>query len=325
MFKTRVTELFGIDYPIIQGALGGGLSRAELVSAVSNAGGLGMITSLNHTTTEELRQEIKKTKSMTDKPFAVNVTLLPTVRPVNYEEYFTAALEEGVSIIETSGRSPEPYMKLLKDARAKVMHKVGSAKHATTAERIGVDAVSVVSFEAAGHPLPDDVATSVLIPACVDAVKIPVIVAGGVADARGFVSALALGAEGVLMGTRFTISKECSLHSKAKEWLLQLGEADTMLIHKAINNTERVVKTDFAQKILDMEEKGAPLEEILPQISGDKVRDAYNSGDISDALFTAGQVVGLIHDIPSVKDIIDGIISEAKAIVQRLHGIGVDE
>ena len=322
MFKTRITELFGIKYPIIQGALGGGLSRAELVSAVSNAGGLGTITSLNYETAGELRQEIKKTKSMTDKPFAVNVTLLPTMREVNYEEYFSAAIEEGVSIIETSGRSPEPYMKLLKSAGARVMHKVGSTRHAATAERIGVDAVSIVSFEAAGHPLPDDVASSVLIPACVDEVKIPVITAGGIADARGFVSALALGASGVLLGTRFTISKECSLNDKAKEWLLQLGVADTMLVHKAINNTERVVKTDFAQKVLEMEDKGVPLEEILSMISGDKVRDAYSSGDISDALFTVGQVVGLVHDIPTVKEIIDSIISEASIIIERLHGTG---
>lgn len=321
MFKTRLTGLLGIEYPIIQGALGGGLSRAELVSAVSNAGGLGMITSLNHQTTDELREEIRKTKGLTDKPFGVNVTLLPTIRPVNYEEYFATALEEGVHIIETSGRSPDSYMKMLKDAGAIVMHKVGGARHARTAERVGVDAVSVVSFEAAGHPLPDDVASSVLIPICVDAVKIPVIAAGGIADARGLVSALALGAEGVLMGTRFTVSKECTLHAKAKEWLLQLGEADTMLVHKAINNTERVIRTGFAQKILEMEESGAPLEEILPLISGDKVREAYNSGDISDALFTVGQVVGLIRDIPSVKEIIDGIISEAGGIIQRLQGI----
>ena len=321
MFKTRITELFGIEYPIVQGALGGGLSRAELVSAVSNAGGLGMITSLNYTTADELRAEIKKTKGMTDRPFAVNVTLLPTMRPVNYEEYFAAALDEGVRILETSGRSPEPYMKMVKDAGAIIMHKVGGVRHAKSAERVGVDAVSVVSFEAAGHPLPDDVASSVLIPACVDAVKIPVIAAGGIADARGFVSALSLGAEGVLMGTRFTISKECSLNDKAKEWLLQLGEADTMLIHKAINNTERVVKTEFAQKILEMEEKGTPLEEILPLISGENVRNAYNTGDISDALFTAGQVVGLVHDIPSVKEIIDGVISEASTIVRRLQNI----
>jgi NAD(P)H-dependent flavin oxidoreductase YrpB (nitropropane dioxygenase family) len=324
LFKTRITELFGTEYPIIQGALGGGLSRAELVSAVSNAGGLGMITSLNYTTADELRAEIKKTKEMTDRPFAVNVTLLPTMRPVNYEEYFAAALDEGVRIIETSGRSPEPYIKLIKDGGAIIMHKVGGARHARSAERVGVDAVSVVSFEAAGHPLPDDVASSVLIPACVDAVKIPVIAAGGIADARGFVSALALGAEGVLMGTRFAISKECSLHDKAKEWLLQLGEADTMLIHKAINNTERVVKTEFAQKILDMEDKGAPLDEILPLISGENVRDAYSTGNISDALFTIGQVIGLVHNIPSVKEIIDGIISEASIIVQRLNKIGAD-
>lgn len=322
MFQTRITELFGIEYPIIQGALGGGLSRAELVSAVSNAGGLGMITSLNYTTADELRAEIKKTKGMTDRPFAVNVTLLPTMRPVNYEEYFAAALDEGVRIIETSGRSPEPYIKIIKDAGAIIMHKVGGARHARSAERVGVDAVSIVSFEAAGHPLPDDVASSVLIPACVDAVNIPVIAAGGIADARGFVSSMALGAEGVLMGTRFTTSIECSLHDKAKEWLLQLSEADTMLIHKAINNTERVVKTEFAQKILDLEEKGAPLDEILPLVSGENVRNAYDTGNISNALFTVGQVVGLVHDIPSVKEIIDGIISEATAIVQRLNRIG---
>lgn len=324
MFQTRITELLGIEYPIIQGALGGGLSRAELVSAVSNAGGLGMITSLNYETADELREEIKKTKEMTDRPFAVNVTLLPTIRPVNYEEYIAAALDERVRIIETSGRSPEPYMKMIKDAGAITMHKVGGARHAGSAERVGVDAVSIVSFEAAGHPLPDDVASSVLIPACVDAVKIPVIAAGGIADARGFISALALGAEGVLMGTRFTISQECSLHDKAKEWLLQLGETDTMLIHKAINNTERVVKTEFAQKILDMEEKGAPLDEILPLISGENVRDAYSTGNISNALFTVGQVVGLVHEIPTVKEIIDGIIGEASAIVQKLNRIGVD-
>ena len=323
MFKTRITELFGIEYPIIQGALGGGLSGAELVSAVSNAGGLGNMAALSYPTTKELREEIKRAKSMTDKPFAINVALLPTSRPVNYEEYFTVAIEEGVDIIETAGGRPEPYIKLLKDAKVKLIHKVGAARHARTAERIGVDAVSVVSFEAAGHPLPDDVAASVLIPACVDAVKIPVIVAGGIADARGFVAALALGAEGVLMGTRFTISKECALHPKAKEWLLQLSEADTMLIHKAINNTERVIRTEFTQKILEMEEKGAKLEEILPLISGDKVREAYESGDISNAVFTAGQVVGLINDIPSVKEIIDSIISEAKVIVQRLQKIGM--
>ncbi|MDD5288845.1 MAG: nitronate monooxygenase [Dehalococcoidales bacterium] len=321
MFQTRATRLFGIQYPIIQGALGGGLARAELVAAVSNAGGLGMLTALNHTTAKELREEIRKTRRLTSKPFAVNITLLPTMRTIPYEEYFEAALDEGVRIFETSGRSPDAYIKMVKDVGGKFIHKVGSAKHAKSAERIGIDAVSVVCFESAGHPLPDDVAASALIPACTDAVKIPVIQAGGVADGRGFVSALALGAEGILMGTRFTVSKECSISPKIKEWFLQLSEKDTMLIHRTINNNERVVKTDFAQKILAMEDKGAGLDELLPLISGDKVKASYQNGDISNALITAGQVIGLIHNIPSVKEIIDGIISEAQTIVRRLNTI----
>jgi len=322
MFKTRITELFNIRYPIIQGALGGGLSKAELVAAVSNAGGLGMITSLNYATSDDLRQEIRKTMNLTDKPFAVNVTLLPTIKPVNYDDYFRTAVDEGIRIIETSGRSPEPYMKIIKDAGAKIIHKVGGVRHAKSAEKIGVDAVSIVSYESAGHPLPDDVASSVLIPACVDAISIPVIAAGGVADARGFVAALALGAEGVLMGTRFTVSKECNISQQIKEWFTQLSEKDTMLIHRTINNNERVIRTDFSQKILKLEEDGAPLEEILPLISGEKVRDAYTGGDYSNALITAGQVLGLIHDIPSVSDIIEGIIIESGIIVSRLSAIG---
>lgn len=321
MFQTRVTKLFGIQYPIIQGALGGGLARADLVAAVSNAGGLGMITALNHATAKELREEIKKTRSLTNKPFAVNITLLPTMRTIPYEEYFEAALDEGVRIFETSGRSPDSYIKPVKDAGGKFIHKVGSAKHAKSAEKIGIDAVSVVCFESAGHPLPDDVAASALIPACVDAVKIPVIQAGGAADGRGFVSALALGAEGIMMGTRFTVSKECNISDKIKEWFLQLSEKDTMLIHRTINNNERVVKTDFAQKILSMEEKGAGLNELLPLISGEKVKASYQTGDINNALITSGQIVGLIHNIPTVKEIIDGIISEATNIIQRLENI----
>jgi len=321
MFKTRVTELFGIKYPIIQGALGGGLATSDLVAAVSNAGGLGMITALNYETSEDLRKDIRRTRKLTDKPFAVNVTLLPTMRRIPYEDLFKAALEEGVRIFETSGRLPEPYVKPVKDAGGKFVHKVGSARHAKSAERIGCDAVDVVCFESAGHPLPDDVAASVLIPTCVDAVKIPVVQAGGVADGRGLVAALALGAEGVMMGTRFVASKECHFHPELKEWFTQLTEKDTMLVHRTINNLERVVRTDFTQKILEMEEKGAALEQILPLISGDKVRAAYETGETTNAMITAGQSVGLIHNIPSVKEIIDGIISQAEAIVNRLERI----
>jgi len=321
MFKTRITELFGIKYPIVQGALGGGLATSDLVAAVSNAGGLGMITALNYETCDALAEDIRRTRKLTDKPFAVNVTLLPTMRRIPYEDLFKTAIDEGVRIFETSGRLPEQFIKPVKDAGGKFIHKVGSARHAKSAERIGCDAVDVVCFESAGHPLPDDVAASVLIPSCVDAVKIPVVQAGGVADGRGFVAALALGAEGVMMGTRFVASKECHFHPKLKEWFTQLTEKDTMLVHRAINNLERVVRTDFTQRVLQMEEKGAPLEQILPVISGEKVRSAYETGDTTNAMITAGQSVGLVHDIPSVKEIIDGIMKQAEGIVKQLERI----
>ena len=322
MIKTRITELLGIEYPIIAGPMAY-VSMAELVSAVSNAGGLGIIASLSFTTIEELRQEIQKTRSMTDKPFAVNITLLPTARPVNYEDYFKAAIDKGVDIIETSGRSPEPYMKLLKDAGVTVLHRATRTRDIQTAERVGVDAVTILGTEAAGHPGQEDVTSLVRIPIAVDAVKIPVIAAGGIADARGFVAALALGAEGVLMGTRFMACKECKIHPNVKEWLKQLGEADTILIQKSIKNSSRVVRTEHTEKILEMEQKGATLEELLPLLSGQRGRNTYATGDVSGASISVGQVVGLIHDVPSAKEIIDGIISEAQKITKRFQNIGI--
>ena len=322
MFKTRITELFGIEYPIIQGPLGGGLSCAELVSAVSNAGGLGVIAALSYQSGEELREEVKKTKSLTDKPFAVNITLLPTIRPVNYEEYINATIEEGVGIIETSGRSPEPYMKMFKDAGVKTAHRATRIKDIKTAERVGVDAVTILGTEAAGHPGQEDVTSLVRIPVAADTMKVPVIAAGGIGDARGFVAALALGAEGVLMGSRFMAAKECPMHPDVKEWLLQLQETDTILIQRSIKNTSRVVRTPFTEKILELEEKGTTLEELLPLLSGQRGINAYQTGDYSEASISVGQVVGLIHEIPSAKEIIDDIITEAKAIVERLHKLG---
>ncbi len=322
MFKTRITEMLGIEYPIVQGAMLW-LSRAELVSAVSNAGGLGIIASLSFPTVKELREEIRKTKSMTDKPFAVNISLTPIARSVNYEELISAAIEEGVNIIETAARSPEPYMKLLKDAKVKVMHKCARVRDVGTAERVGVDAVTIVGFEAGGLPGMGDVTSSILIPAAVDAVRIPVIAAGGFADARGLVAALALGAEGVLMGTRFMVSKECDLHPKIKEWLLQAGETDTLMIERSIRNASRVIRTDFSLKVLEMEEKGATLEELLPMISGLREKQAFEGGDVNAGIIHCGQVVGLIHEIPSVREIIEGIVSEAQLIGQRLRNMGI--
>jgi nitronate monooxygenase len=314
--------MFGIEYPIIQGAMLW-LSRAELVAAVSNAGGLGIISSLTFPTAKELREEIRKTKGLTDKPFAVNITMLPTLRTVNYEEYIDAAIEEGVNIIETAGRSPERYMKRLKDAKVKVMHKVARVKNAKTVERLGVDAVTIVGFEAAGHPGMDDVTSLVLIPLTVEAVKIPVIAGGGIGDGRGFVAALALGAEGVLMGTRFMASKECPIHPKIGQWLLNARETDTLIIERSIKNAARVMKTEFSQRALEMEEKGATLEELLPMISGDRSKRSYISGDVNDGAIACGQVVGLIHDLPTVREIIDGIINEARLISQRLYRMGI--
>lgn len=321
MFKTRITEMFGIKYPIIQGALLW-LSRAELVAAVSNAGGLGILSALTLPTAEELREEIKKTRSLTDKPFAVNITLLPTIQAVDYQRHIDVALEGGVKIIETAGRSPEPYMKQLKEAKVKVMHKVARVKDAKSAERLGVDAVTIVGFEAAGHPGMDEVTSLVLVPITVDAVKIPVIVGGGIGDGRGFAAALALGAEGVLMGTRFMASKECPINPKIAQWMVNAKETDTLMIERSIKNTARVMKTEFSQRVLELEEKGATLEELLPFISGDRSRESYISGDVNDGVIACGQVVGLIHELPSVKEIIDGIINEAGLITRRLYKMG---
>ena len=322
MFKTWVTEALGIEHPIIQGAMLW-LSRAELASAVSNAGGLGIIDALSFSTAEDFRQEIRKTKSLTDKPFAVNITLMPTRRPINRRGYISVAIEEGVNIFETSGRSPEAYMELLKEAKVKVMHKVARIRDAKTAERLGADAVTVVGFEGGGHLGMEDVSSLVRIPICVDAVKIPVIAAGGFGDGRGLVAALALGAEGVLMSTRFMASQECALHPKIKELLLKTKETDTIMIERSIRNTARVIRTAFSLKVLEMEKQGAKLEELFPMIEGARGKRSYISGDTNDSILYCGQVAGLIHEIPSVKEIIDNIISEAKLVGQRLQSMGI--
>jgi NAD(P)H-dependent flavin oxidoreductase YrpB (nitropropane dioxygenase family) len=322
MLKTRITTLFGIEYPIIQGAMQW-LSRAEMVAAVANAGGLGIISSLTFPTAVELRAEIRKTKQLTQKPFAVNITMLPTMRPVDYEQYLEVSLEEGVKIIETAGRSPEAFMGKLKDAGVKVMHKVARVRDARSAERIGVDAVTIVGFEAGGHPGMDNVAAMVLIPIAVDAVKIPVIAGGGIADGRGLVAALSLGAEAVLMGTRFMVSKESGVHPDVLRWLCQAGETDTMIIERSIKNAARVARTELAQQVLEMEERGATLEELLPVISGLRGRKAFQGGDVNAGVFCCGQAVGLIHDQSTVKEIIDSIVSEAGQVGQRLHQTGI--
>ncbi|MDP2743749.1 MAG: nitronate monooxygenase family protein [Dehalococcoidia bacterium] len=317
MLSTRITQLLGIRHPILQGAMQW-LSRAELAAAVSNAGGLGILSALTFPGSKELREEIRKTRNLTSKPFAVNVTLLPTSRQVNYGEYFAVALEEGVKVIETAGRSPEPYLKQIRDGGAKLLHKVARIRDALTAERLGVDAVTIVGFEAGGHPSADCVTSFILIPEAADGLKIPLIAAGGIGDSRGLVAALALGAEGVMLGTRFVATRECPAHPRFKEWLLQASDRDTILLERSINNMGRFMKTAYAQKVLEMEEKGATLAELLPYISGERGRKALQEGDTENAVIPCGQVAALLHHIPSVKEVIENLVADADRVMSRL-------
>ena len=318
MFKTRITELFGIKYPIIAGGMHL-LSRAELVAAVSNAGGLGILASTTFETKEELREEIWKTRGLTNKPFGVNLNLFPMMRQRSVEEDIDLFIEEGVGIVESSGASPEPYVLRLKEAGVKIIHKVPAVRFAQKAESVGVDAVTIVGFECAGHPGMDDVTSLILVPLTADAVKIPVVAGGGFCDARSFVAALALGADGVMMGTRFVATHECIVHPKIKEWLVKARETDTTLIDRSLGLPMRVVKNKPAEKALEMDKRGASLEELLTVISGELGRKAWMEGDIDAGVVSLGMAVGRIHEIVSVKKAIDDIIEEAQATCKRLN------
>jgi len=322
MFKTRIAKLFSIKYPIIQGGMMW-ISRAELVAAVSNAGGLGIIAAFTFPTPQELAAEIKKTRGLTDKPFGVNITLLPTLRPVDIDGYFNTVIDSGIKIVEIAGRSPEAYMERLKAAGIKVIHKCTAVRFARTAQRIGCDAVSIDGFECAGHPGEEDVTSLVLIPLTVDAVEIPVIASGGFGDGRGLVAALALGAEAVNMGTRFMATKEAPGHPKVKEWLVQASERDTLLLLRSFSNTMRALKNPTSEKVLEIERQGADIHQLESLISGRVGRNLLETGDIENGLLTAGQVIGLVHDIPTVKELVDRIIKEAEEVVARISAEGM--
>ncbi|MDH5450254.1 MAG: nitronate monooxygenase [Candidatus Bathyarchaeota archaeon] len=318
MFETRITKLFNIKYPIIAGGMHL-LSRAELVAAVSNAGGLGILASTTFATKEELRQEIRKTQNLTDKPFGVNLNLFPMMRPRSVDEDINIFIDEGVEIIESSGASPEPYMLRLKEAGIKIIHKVPAVRFARKAETVGVDAVAIVGFECAGHPGMDDVTSLILVPLTVDTLKIPVVAGGGFYDARSFVAALALGADGVVMGTRFVATHECVAHRKVKEWLVKAQETETVLINRSIGLPMRVIKNKPAEKALEMDKRGASLEELLTIIRGELGRKAWIEGDTEAGVVSIGMVVGRIQEIVSVKDVIYGIVEEAKSICECLN------
>lgn len=326
--KTRITELLGIQHPIVQGGMQW-VGRAELASAVSNAGGLGTLTSLTQPSPEALRKEIQRCREMTDKPFAVNLTILPTIKPVPYDEYLQAAVEGGVKVIETAGRSPEPFMAMLKAADVKVVHKCTSVRHALKAESIGCDAVSVDGFECAGHPGEDDITNLVLLPAAAAKLKIPMIASGGIGDARSMVAALALGAEGVNMGTRFVATKEAPVHEAVKRAMVAADERSTALIFRSLKNTARVFRNEIAEQVLAIEslDGATDFADLQPLVAGARGRErVLEGGNIDDGIWWVGQVVGLIHDIPSCETLISRMVSEAEELIsQRLHRLIEDK
>ena len=321
MFETRITRLFGIQFPIIQGGLHW-LATAELASAVSEAGGLGLLSSLSFPDRDALRAEIRRTKEMTKKPFGVNLSMLPELtKGDRTEEILRVIMEEGVPVVETSGRSPEAFVLRLKREGIKLIHKVPSVRFAQKAESIGADAVTIVGFECGGHPGMDDVTSFVLIPSLADAVTIPIIAGGGIADARGFLAALALGAEGVVMGTRFVVTEECPAHPRIKEWFLKAKATDTLMIQRSIRNAARVMKNKAAEKTLAMEQRGASLEELMTVIGGDLGKKALLEGDLDGAVIACGQCVGLVHEMKRAGEVIQEIIEGARTILTKMKAM----
>ncbi len=321
--KTRITELFGIQHPIIQGGMHY-VGLAELAAAVSNAGGLGIITGLTQKTPELLAKEIARCREMTDKPFGVNLTFLPTVSSPDYPGYIKAIIEGGVKAVETAGNNPQKWMPLLKEHGIKVIHKCTSVRHALKAEAIGCDAVSVDGFECGGHPGEDDIPNFILLPRAAEELKIPFVASGGMADGRSLVAALALGAEGMNMGTRFIATKEAPVHEKVKQAIVAASELDTRLVMRPLRNTERVLNNAAVERLLAKEKSlGANLkfEDILEEVAGVYPR-IMQSGDMDAGAWSCGMVAGLIHDVPSCQELIDRIMGEADQLIrQRLAGM----
>jgi len=318
MIKTRFTEMFGVDHPIVQGGMQH-VGKAELVSAVANAGALGFLTALTQPTPEALAQEIARTRERTDRPFGVNLTILPTIKPVPYDEYMRVILESGVRVVETAGRNPEPFMGALKAAGVKVIHKCTSVRHSVKAQKIGCDAVSVDGFECAGHPGEDDVPGLVLLPCAADQLTIPIVASGGFGDGRGLAAALALGAEAINMGTRFLATEEAPIHPNLKERLVQGDERQTALLFRTLKNTARVYKNSIAEQVVAIEARPGPTDfaDLAPLVAGDKGRKVIDDGDMEYGVWSAGQVMGLIHDVPTVKVLVERIVRDAEAIIRR--------
>ena len=321
--KTRITELFGIRHPVIQGGMHH-VGLAELAAAVSNAGGLGIVTGLTQRTPELLAAEIARCRGMTDQPFGVNLTFLPSVNPPDYAGYVRAIIEGGVKVVETAGNNPQKWLPALKEHGIRVIHKCTSVRHALKAESIGCDAISVDGFECGGHPGEDDVPNFILLPRAAEALKIPFVASGGMADGRSLVAALALGAEGVNMGTRFIATQEAPVHENVKRAIVAASELDTRLVMRPLRNTERVLSNAAVERLLQKERElgdAITFQDILPEVAGVYPR-IMQAGEMEAGAWSCGMVAGLIHDVPTVRQLIDRIMAEAHALIEeRLAGL----
>lgn len=323
MLRTDITELFGIDHPIVCGGMTA-VGTADLIAPVAQAGALGFLTALTQPTPEALAAEIGRVQDRTDRPFGVNLTLLPTITPVPYDEYVAAIVESGVRIVETAGNSPEPFMSTFKSHGVKVVHKAVAVRHALKAERLGVDAVSVDGFECAGHPGEDDIPGLILLPLCAERLSIPLIASGGFANARGLVAALAMGAGAINMGTRFMCTVESPIHENVKQAIVDNDERATDLIYRPFRNTARVARNAVSQQIREIESRdGATFDDIRHLAAGVRGRESVlRDGDVDGGVWFASMAQGLIHDIPTVQELVDGIVREAEEIISvRLDGM----
>ncbi|OWK32965.1 NAD(P)H-dependent flavin oxidoreductase [Sphingomonas mucosissima] len=316
MLKTRFTEAFGVEYPIAQGGMQW-VGKAKLVAAVANAGALGFVTALTQPTPEELAKEIQRTKDLTDKPFGVNLTILPTITPPPYAEYRRAIIEGGIKVVETAGYKPQEHIDDFKAHGIKVIHKCTAVRHAASAERMGADAISIDGFECAGHPGEDDIPGLILIPAAANKIKVPMLASGGFGDGRGLVAALALGADGINMGTRFCVTQEAEIADSFKQQMVENDERATDLIFRTLHNTARVMKNKVSQEVVAIERAGnAKFEDVQHLVAGARGRSAMERGDTDDGIWSAGMVQGLINDVPTVKELVDRIVAEAEEIIE---------
>lgn len=314
--KTRFTEMFGVKHPIAMGGMQW-VGKAELVAAVANAGGLGFLTALTQPTPEDLAKEIGRVREMTDQPFGVNLTILPTMTPPPYAEYRRAIIESGVKIVETAGSRPQEHVDDLKANGVKIIHKCTAVRHALSAERMGADCISIDGFECAGHPGEDDIPGLILIPAAANKVTVPMIASGGFGDGRGLAAALALGAEGINMGTRFCATKEAPIHENVKQKIVDSDERDTNLIFRKLRNTARVGKNAVSDKVVEiLSQDGTEFKDVADYVKGAKGRAVMENGNLDEGLYWAGQVQGLIHDIPTVDELITRIVSDAEDIIK---------